>query len=108
MVPMRFDVARQLRRPAIDLTPAREFGKACVLIQEGTDFDLTSMFDMQPLVNQMVVAMEDSLASDHVVAVGDPVLIAAAAGIQLDKFGSVTMLRWDRHTSKYKIMEFEL
>jgi hypothetical protein len=84
------------------------YGETSVLIPEALGYDPQSMFDIQPLVDMICDGMEESEEEDYIVAVGDPVLIAAAAACQVEKFGSVRMLRWDRQDQRYRIMEFKI
>jgi hypothetical protein len=106
MVPMRYDSVRGVKRPAVDLTPARAYGDAIVMIPEALAANVSEMFDIQPLVDIMEKVLLDSEPDDLIVAVGDPVIIAAAASIQSDIHGKVKMLRWERQEQRYKIMEY--
>lgn len=106
MVPMRYDPVLCRKRPAVDLTPARAYGDAIVMIPDTLAANVSELFDIQPLVDIMSEAMKDSEPDDLIVAVGDPVIIAAAASIQADTHGKVKMLRWERQEQKYKIMEY--
>lgn len=107
-IPMRWDETREIRRPTFDLTPVRQYGRAVVLVPENKDYDLTDLFDVQPVVDLIKAGLADSTEDDYIVAIGDPVLICAAAAVQVQRHNNVRMLRWDRLQQRYKIMEFQL
>ncbi len=102
--PSRFDASYQLWVPTVDLTPARKFGKLNIMLPPNF-----GMMVGAPLVDALKERMATFRATDYLLAVGDPTLIAAAAGIAaLRTGGKLRLLKWDRHTRDYIVIELRL
>lgn len=102
--PSKYDAATQLWLPNVNLTPARKFGDLQVMLPP----QLNSMM-VGPLIEVMKEKMRDFTSRDYVLAVGDPSLIAAAAGIaSLKTAGHFNMLKWDRSVKDYIEVELKL
>jgi len=102
--PSKFDPSTQLWLPNVNLAPARKFGELEIMLPP----QLNSMM-AAPLIDVMKEKMRWFCADDYVLAVGDPTLIAAAAGIAaLRTGGRFKMLKWDRHTKDYIEVEVKL
>lgn len=102
--PSRFDSGYQLWMPTVDLTPACKFGKLQIMLPPNF-----GMMVGAPLVDALKERMAGFRATDYLLAVGDPTLIAAAAGIAaLRTGGRLQLLKWDRHTRDYIAIELRL
>ena len=96
-VPSRYDTATRLWVPTMDLAPAKRFGELVVMLPPGTN-------RMQPddLMSALHERMRDFGPGDHLIAVGDPLLIAAAAIIAArQSAGELRLLKWDRIARDY-------
>lgn len=102
--PSKFDSQFQIWTPTVDLTPALKFGELRVMLPPSFGA-LTGA----PAVQALKERMTDFAAQDYLLAVGDPMLIAAAAGIAaLRTGGKLKMLKWDRFTKDYLAVELQL
>jgi hypothetical protein len=100
-VPSKYDPATKLWLPSINLDPAKAFGEIVVMLPPNAN-----RLHINPLIVALREQMKDFSADDHVVAVGDPSLIAAAACIAVRKTGGLLrILKWDRQTSAYISVE---
>lgn len=85
--------------PKYDLTPAAKFGQLVFVLGPGNIF--------RDKMAQATTQMADSLAgfteNDFILAVGDPVAIAAAVLIAGKRTGGkLRILKWDRLSSAYE------
>lgn len=102
--PSRFDAGYQLWVPTVDLTPARKFGELRVMLPP----NFGSMVGA-PLVEAIKERMAGFRECDFLLAVGDPTLIAAAAGVAaLRTGGRLRVLKWDRHMRDYILIDMRL
>lgn len=100
-VPSKYDAATKLWVPSINLDPAKAFGDLVVMLPPNAN-----RLHINPLVVALREQMKDFSAEDHVIAVGDPSLIAAAACIAAKKTGGLLrVLKWDRQSSSYLSVE---
>lgn len=81
-----------------DLSPARKFGKLVLVLPPGNIFE--------DRLGQSLAHMRTVFASyathDYLLAIGDPVAIAAGAIMARAKSGGIVkMLKWDRHARAY-------
>lgn len=98
-VPSRYDAATRLWIPTMDLAPAKRFGELVILLPPGTN-----RMPTEELIEALRNRMADFKAGDHLIAVGDPLLIAAASIIAVRQAaGELRMLKWDRVTSAYNL-----
>lgn len=106
-LPTRYEPLNGGRVPTIDLTPAAEFGRLVLLSELERSGSITQEV-LPRLIGQINFGMAAFKAGDCIVAVGDPILVAAAISYASDLCGSVTVLRWDRHTKSYSELEVTL
>lgn len=103
-VPSKYDPATRLWVPSINLEPAKEFGDLVVMLPPNAN-----RLHINPLVVALREQMKDYGPEDHIVAVGDPSLIAAAACLATKKTGGLLrILKWDRLSSSYISVEAQL
>lgn len=102
--PSRFDSAFNMWVPLFPMTEARKFGELVVMLPPNYSSTMGA-----PLVQAIKERMNDFTEEDYLIAVGDPTLIAAAAGIAFRKTGGrLKLLKWDRHTKDYLVVELSL
>lgn len=94
-VPTRFDKATGARVPSIDLNPAAEFGEMVEMSSSGNIAEVSS-------------AIRDMMPGDMILATGDIILVAAAIAKASQRFGAISVLRWDKKRRQYTIEEVEL
>jgi len=83
--------------PAVDLTPATEWGEPVVLLQQQQSFIGPAM--TVQILNDKLSSFTDD---DFLVPIGDPALMCAAAMVAASyNNGRVRMLKWDRKLGKY-------
>jgi hypothetical protein len=86
-----------------DFTPALKYGAIHVIVPPGPP--LISLASVLP---QMREKMRGFCDDDYVVATGDPALIAAACMIGgWYNSGRVKVLRWDRFTRDYAVLDLD-
>lgn len=96
--PATFDRAHKKFIPKYDLAPASVYGPLVFLLPPGNIFN--------DRVEHATQALRDKLAAftaaDYLLAVGDPVAIAAAALIAgKNSGGTVRLLKWSRSSERY-------
>ena len=82
-----------------DLSPAKEYGDLVFLLRPGNIY----RDKLAEAVAELRKTLRDFGDEDHLLAVGDPVAIAAAvlaAGAMTG--GRVSLLKWDRHSESYE------
>jgi hypothetical protein len=100
-VPAKYDPATKLWVPSINLEPAKQFGDLVIMLPPNAN-----RLHINPLVVALREQMKDFTAEDAIIAVGDPSLIAAAACIAVRKTGGLLrILKWDRQSSSYIVVE---
>jgi hypothetical protein len=88
--------------PAIDVSPAAEYGDIEVLIEANN-----TGIAIQPLISLLRSRLKDFCDEDYILPVGDSVAIGVVTAIAADfNLGRVKMLRWDRQSRKYIPMRF--
>lgn len=106
-VPTRYEPLKGGRVPTIDLNPAAEHGTLVLLADLECGGPVT-----QELLPKALEQIHDKLSQmtcdDYIVAVGDPILVAAAIAYAADQHGKVKVLRWDRHSKRYVALEVDL
>lgn len=86
-----------------DLTPACEYGTLEVLIPAGA-----SLLSTIPMVRTMRDKLHDFSDADYLLPVGDPASMIAAGAIAAEmNHGRVKILRWDRATRKYIVIQID-
>lgn len=87
-------------RPAMDLSPAAEYGELQVLMPQSQ-----SMLSPVPTVRALKEKLRNFTDDDFIVPVGDPVLIATVAMVAAEQNGGrVKFLKWDRMLKKYFVI----
>lgn len=99
-VPTRYDPISNTQVPTVDLRPVMAFGEPVLLVPSGAQADA----DAQQLIAE---GLDGFTEDDYIVALGDPVLIAAAMYWAAQR-SEVRMLRWNRHDSDYDVVEMML
>jgi hypothetical protein len=103
-LPLRWEGATRSYVPSLDLNPASKHGK---LVHVTRGWHRPEEFaDGIEAVRTHVI--NEASAEDYVLCVGDVVLTAAAMKFMCEKFGKVTLMRWDRVQREYEITEVEL
>lgn len=106
-IPTRFEPLNGERVPTIDLNPAASYGTLRLLANLNCGGPVTQ--DLLPTaLEQIRNGLSTMSHDDYIVAVGDPVLLAAAIAYAADMHGKVKVLRWDRHTKSYTQLEVTL
>jgi hypothetical protein len=102
--PSKFDHGLGLRVPIVDLSPAKVFGELVYLLPSNISPTI-----MAPIV----LALKEKLKHfqpelDFLIAVGDPTFIAVASGIVLARHESMNMLKWDKRSKSYNVINIKL
>lgn len=97
-IPHRRDAATGAFVPSINISPAQEHGELVVMMPPRASFHATT-----DLVKQLRVHLleYDFDAGDSLVALGDPSIIAVAAGLLGQMHGKFSLLKWDRMLGRY-------
>lgn len=83
-------------RMPLDLTDAERYGRICELLEPGAKpFDPDS-------IDEMDMAISTSSADDWLLCVGNPTLIAAAAGAFASIHGCLNVLQWQSRKGYYE------
>src|SRR3954471_15606260 len=86
-------------RMTLDLTDAERYGRVCeVLGPSAKPFDPSS-------IEQLDQALLDSRSTDWLLAIGNPTLIAAAAGAFASIHGCVNVLQWQSRKGRYEAIQ---
>lgn len=87
-----------------DLSSAERFGQLRVLVPSGQNLHSTV-----PVVRQLLDQLKDINENDYLLPLGDPAIMAAAAGIAFRKTnGRLTVLKWDRRSGAYLAVPVDL
>lgn len=89
--------------PKFDFTEAAQFGTLKEIVGEFEDILFTDR-----IASIVQSSLEEFTQDDYLLAVGDPTVIALCAGVIFRKHSSVKMLKWDRQTRKYLMLELKL
>lgn len=102
--PSRFDKASNLWVPTVDLSAAEKYGVLNVMLPPEAN-----RLHTVPLLAALREKMSEYSREDYFVAMGDPTIIAAAACLAAIKTGGLLrMLKWDRQSSDYIAVEFQI
>ncbi|WP_051389627.1 hypothetical protein [Bradyrhizobium sp. Ec3.3] len=97
--PAVFDRNSKKFVPKYDLTPAAAHGRLVYLLGPGNIFKDR----MDQATRQIARVLSDYTEADSLLAVGDPVAIAAAVMIAGKRTGgTVNLLKWDRLSASYE------
>ena len=96
--PSVFDKQRKTFKPKYDLSPAREFGRLVFVLGPGNIF----VNRLPQTILHMQNIFSDFTDQDFLLAIGDPVAIAAASYITGARTGGkINMLKWDHNSGSY-------
>jgi len=85
--------------PKYDLTPAAVYGQLVFMLGPGNIFKDR----MAQAIKQLSAVLQSFSQEDFILAVGDPVAIAAAVLIAGGRTGgTITLLKWDRISAAYE------
>ena len=102
-IPSRFDTRANAWMPTVNIDPAKKFGELNIMLPpEANRLELSS------IVSVLKRMMKDYSANDYVLALGDPRIIAVAAVIAERAAGSLRLLKWDKMSRDYILMEVSL
>ena len=86
----------QLRRK-FDYDTAGKYGDVVILVPHGQ-----SLVSSVPVVRQLVHQLRNFTQDDHLLPLGDPAIMAAAAAIAAkNSNGVMNVLKWDRREQAY-------
>jgi len=85
--------------PGKNLLPARMFGNLKTLLPRGREVGLQS--DTSHVLDLLRSGLQDFTVDDHLLLVGDPILIGLAFHVAASKVHTITTLKWDRQESEY-------
>jgi len=93
----RLNAAKQQFEPKFDLSPAAEYGELVYLLSP-----TASPFRPEPLVAELREKLRGFDDDDHLLLIGNPVLIGLAVTIASDwNDGSVSLLQWSGKDGRY-------
>lgn len=106
-VPHRFNFTHDRREPSHDISPAEVFGTLYILLD--LDEPIPDR-EMAKAIRTVLLTLDraDIQPDDYIVAIGDPVMVAAAVAFAIKRNGRVNMLRWDRFQRCYNPIEVKL
>lgn len=103
-MPRRFDVTVNDWVPSVNVDPARKYGEILVVVDQNIP-----RTTLAPLLQSLKERMSTFTDEDYLLPLGDPALIAAAAGVALRQTGGLLrMLKWDRFTKDYIVTELKI
>lgn len=101
--PTKWDEVAQRQVPLFNLTPASEYGTLEILMPAGA-----ALISTVPMVRVMRDKLKQFGEGDYILPVGDPASIAAACAIAAEmNAGRVKLLRWDRQSRKYLVIQLD-
>ncbi len=96
--PAYFDHSRKGWVNKYDLTPAEEYGELVFLLRPGNIY----RDKLESSIQNLLSSLADYGPADHILAVGDPVAIAAAVMVAASVSGGrVSLLKYDRQADAY-------
>jgi hypothetical protein len=102
--PRRYDKATDQMVSIMNFNKARKFGEPTVLMPTGPQ-----ALNVAPTIWALKDKLRDFSDNDYLIAVGDPTLIAMTAIICAEvNMGRVKLLKWDKDTSQYIRVDFDL
>ncbi|MBW2636282.1 MAG: hypothetical protein JRC86_01935 [Deltaproteobacteria bacterium] len=97
---MRFDHGKNKLVPRFDLSSAEQYGELSFLLSPSA-----SPFNPESVLNEMAKRLENFSSEDHLLLVGNPVLIGMASALAADIAGTVQFLQWSGKDRKYIIIK---
>src|SRR3990172_2346102 len=88
--------------PTINLAPAAAWGEVRVMLRPGTSF-----FAREPVLAPLRDALREFGASDYLLPLGDPLIMATAAILAYERVrpARLRLLKWDRMMGEYVLRE---
>jgi hypothetical protein len=103
--PAFYDRDKRAFVPKYDLSPASKHGRLVVMLGPGNIFKDRMAQAISQLRNMLATYTD----SDFILAVGDPVAIAAAVLIAGEQTGGVVqLLKWDRISAAYEVFPVDI
>lgn len=103
-VPSRFDSSAKMWVPTVDISAAGNWGKIITLLPPEAN-----RLHAAPILSALRERMTHFSKDDCIVALGDPTIIAMTACLATQKTGGyLRMLKWDRQTSDYIMVEVRI
>jgi hypothetical protein len=100
-IPSRMDAGSGVWVPTVNISPAKKFGKIVELLPPEAN-----RLHVVPLLTVLREKMKHYTGDDMIIAVGDPSIIAFTACIAARATGGkLRLLKWDRQTSDYILVE---
>lgn len=97
----RWDRDKQRFEPKFDLTPAEEFGELVYLLSP-----TAAPFRPEPIIQELREKLKDYREGDHLLLVGNPVLIGFAVTVAAAANGGrVSLLQWSGKDQRYIAVE---
>jgi hypothetical protein len=96
----KYDHAKEKMAPTYDFSPAAAFGQLVTILDD--DVNVMMLARLMPTIRE---ALDDFSDDDFLLAVGDPAVIAACAGLILRRRRTMKLLKWDRKLRIYINME---
>lgn len=100
---MRFDHTKQELVPRFDLTSASEYGEIEFLLSPSA-----GPFSPESILSELREKLADFTDDDHLLLIGNPVLIGLASAIASDMAGIVNFLQWSGKDQKYIIIRADV
>lgn len=87
-----------------DITPALEYGNLTYLCEPGPVWHAPKR-----LIHMLKRLLKDFNSEDHLLLLGDPVLMVATAMVAASQNnGSINVLKWDRQQMRYIAIKLEV
>lgn len=91
--------------PGKNLLTASDFGTVEVLLPPNRQI----MFSPQPVVRSLREKLRNFGPDDMILAMGDPAAIGVACAVAAERTGGrFKMLKWDRETARYYVVELDV
>lgn len=93
-------------KPIFDITPAKAFGDLRFITLRPGNIYLDTL---PTIIDHMRSVLKDFSERDFLLPTGEPVAIAAAAMIAAQvNFGRLKLLKWDRRSSSYQVVQIDI
>lgn len=102
-IPSRYDTNINAWVPTVNIDNAKQFGEVFVMLPPEA-----SRLETDKIVELLQKAMVDYCDDDYVLALGDPVVIAIASAIADRSSSPLRILRWDKRSRNYQLLEANL
>lgn len=102
-VPSRYDTKIGSWVPTVNLDPAKDFGELVIMLPPEA-----SRLETDDIVRLLKAAMTEYGPEDYILALGDPLVIAVASAVADRASSPLRLLRWDKISRQYQLMEAQL